>query len=82
MVLSPTVRHLVIEQMCYRAQGWRNQTSELTVALAKRTLGAMDQPALHGLGCAWRWAVETWLRRQRLIEFSINGKSRYLVFRI
>ena len=41
-------------------------------ARAKRMLRAMDHPNQHDQRRAWRRAVESWLRRQGLIEVSIT----------
>ena len=44
-------------------------------ARAKRTLRAMEAPGHRDVRRAWRDAVESWLRRQGLIEVSINRNS-------
>ncbi len=44
-------------------------------ARAKRTLRAMEAPGHRDVRRAWRHAVESWLRRQGLIEVSINRNS-------
>lgn len=41
-------------------------------ARTRRSLGAVEHPNQHDLRRAWRRAVESWLRCQRLIEVSIN----------
>ena len=38
----------------------------------KRMLHAMDHPGQRDLRPSWRRAAESWLRRQGLIEVSIN----------
>ena len=41
-------------------------------ARTKRILRAMDRPHQRDLICAWRRAVESWLRCQGLVAVSIN----------
>jgi len=52
-----------------------------TCGLEKRTVGAMDAPCHRDVNRAWRHAAESWLRRQGLIEVSINPKLRPLFLR-
>ncbi len=44
-------------------------------ARAKRILRGMDHPAWLNLRRAWRRSVESWLRRQTVIEVSIDHQA-------
>lgn len=48
-------------------------------ARAKRRLRAVEDPQHHNLRPAWRHAVESWLRRQGVIEVSSNQKTSHLI---